>query len=160
RAARLEKLDKVPMALIVDSPWIPGYLGVKHMDFYLDPELWFQSHLKIHREFPDIIFVPSWWMEYGVAAEPSALGAKIKFWPHNPPGQCPALRRIEDIGELPAYDVEADAFMGLTLHRIRLHRQRILDTGEVLPLATARGPMCTAAFIRGTTEFMIDIVEK
>ncbi len=25
RAARLEKLDKIPMALIIDSPWIPGY---------------------------------------------------------------------------------------------------------------------------------------
>ena len=24
RAARLEKLDKIPMALIIDSPWIPG----------------------------------------------------------------------------------------------------------------------------------------
>ena len=32
RAARREKLDKVPMALIVDSPWIPGYLGIKHLD--------------------------------------------------------------------------------------------------------------------------------
>jgi hypothetical protein len=55
RAARLEKMDKVPMAMIVDSPWIPGYLGIKHMDYYLDPELWFQSNLKIMREFPDII---------------------------------------------------------------------------------------------------------
>src|SRR5207344_2286448 len=70
KAARLEKLDKVPMALIVNSPWIPGYLGIQHMDYFLDPELWFQSNLKIHREFPDIIFVPSWWMEYGMAAEP------------------------------------------------------------------------------------------
>ena len=70
RAARLEKLDTVPMALIVDSPWIPGYLGISHMDYYLDPELWFQSNLKIVREYPDIIFVPSWWMEYGMAAEP------------------------------------------------------------------------------------------
>ena len=43
RAARLEKLDKIPMALIIDSPWIPGYLGIKHMDYFLDPELWFQS---------------------------------------------------------------------------------------------------------------------
>jgi len=85
RAARREKLDAVPMALIIDSPWIPGYLGLDHLDFYLDPELWFQSHLKIHREFPDIIFVPGWWMEYGMAAEPSALGAKIMFWPNNPP---------------------------------------------------------------------------
>lgn len=79
RAARLEKLEKVPMALIIDSPWIPGYLGVKHMDYYLDPELWFQSNLKIHQEFPEIIFVPSWWMEYGMAAEPSALERKSNF---------------------------------------------------------------------------------
>ena len=65
RAARREKLDKVPMAMIVDSPWIPGYLGIKHMDYFLDPEVWFEANLKIMREFPDIIFVPSWWMEYG-----------------------------------------------------------------------------------------------
>ena len=160
KAARLEKLDQVPMALIIDSPWIPGYLGLNHMDYYLDPELWFRSNLKIHREFPGIIFVPSWWMEYGMAAEPSALGSRIRFWQHNAPGQYPVLHRIEDMEKLPACDVEADAFMGLTLHRIRMHRQRILDTGEILPLATARGPMCTAAFVRGTSEFMIDIAEK
>jgi uroporphyrinogen decarboxylase len=160
RAARLEKLERVPMALIIDSPWIPGYLGLNHLDYFLDPELWFRSNLKIHREFPDIIFVPSWWMEYGMAAEPSALGAKIKFWPDNPPGLCRTLHHIEDIGKFAEYDVEADAFMGLTLHCIRRHRQRILDTGEILPLATARGPMCTAAFVRGTTEFMLDISEK
>jgi len=160
RAARLEKLDKVPMALIVDSPWIPGYLGLNHLDFYLDPEVWFQSHLKIHREFPDIIFVPSWWMEYGMAAEPSALGAKIKFWPDHTPGESHTLFHIEDLELLPHYEVEHDAFMAMTLHRIRMHRQRILDTGEILPMVTARGPMCTAAFVRGTTDFMLDLVEK
>ncbi len=47
RAVRREKLDKIPMALIIDSPWIPGYLGIKHLDYFLDPELWFQSNLKI-----------------------------------------------------------------------------------------------------------------
>ena len=41
RAARREKLDKIPMAMIIDSPWIPGYLGIKHLDYFLDPELWF-----------------------------------------------------------------------------------------------------------------------
>lgn len=160
RAARLEKLDKVPMALIIDSPWIPGYLGLRHMDYYLDPELWFQANLKIHQEFPEIIFVPSWWMEYGMAAEPSALGAKIKFWQDNTPSEYHTLYHLEDIDELPEYEVEADAFMGMTLHRIRTQRQRILDTGETLPLVTSRGPMCTAGFVRGTTNLMIDLVEK
>lgn len=160
RAARLERLERIPMALIVDSPWIPGYLGLNHMDYFLDPELWFRANRRIHEEFPDIIFVPSWWMEYGMAAEPSALGTKIKFWQDNTPSEYHTLRRIEDLEEFPDYEVEADAFMGMTLHRIRMQRQRILDLGEVLPLATSRGPLCTAGFVRGTTEFMIDLVEK
>lgn len=160
RAARLERLDQVPMALIIDSPWIPGYLGLNHMDYYLDPELWFQSNLKIHQEYPEIIFVPSWWMEYGMAAEPSALGAKIKFWRNNTPSEYHTLYHLEDIDNFPEYEVECDAFMAMTLHRIRMQRQRILEQGEILPMVTARGPLCTAGFVRSTTEFMIDIVEK
>ncbi|NUM76715.1 uroporphyrinogen decarboxylase, partial [candidate division KSB1 bacterium] len=160
KAARLEKLDQVPMALIIDSPWIPGYLGLHHMDYYLDPELWFQSNLKIHEEYPDIIFVPSWWMEYGMAAEPSALGAKIKFWQNNTPSEYHTLYHIEDIDNFPEYEVECDAFMAMTLHRIKMQKQRILEQGEILPMVTSRGPLCTAGFVRSTTEFMIDIVEK
>lgn len=160
RAARGERMSRIPMSLIIDSPWIPGYMGIKHLDFYLDPELWFQAHLKIHREFPDIIFFPSWWMEYGMAAEPSALGAKIKFWPENTPSECPALHTIEDLDKLPEYDVKTDAFMALTLHRIQSQRQRILNQGEILPVVTSRGPLCTAGFVRGTTDLMMDILEK
>ena len=80
KAAKQQPVDRIPLALIIDSPWIPGYIGVSHLDYYLDPEIWFQANKQIHEEFEDIIFVPSWWMEYGMAAEPSALGAKIKFW--------------------------------------------------------------------------------
>src|ERR1700723_3125197 len=160
RAARGEKMDKIPMALIIDSPWIPGYLGIKHMDYFLDPELWFQSNKKINEEFPDIIFVPGWWMEYGMAAEPSALGAKIKFWSDNTPSEYHTLYHIEDLEKFPPYEVENDAFMAMTLHRIRMQRQRILDTGEILPMVTSRGPMCTAGFVRGTTDLMIALVEK
>ena len=38
--------------------------------------------------------------------------------------------------------------------------QGIFDTGEILPLVTSRGPLCTAGFVRSTTDFMIDLVEK
>ena len=139
RAAKLEKLDKVPMAMIIDSPWIPGYLGIEHLDYYLNPDLWFQSNLKIMREFPDIIFVPSWWMEYGMAAEPSILGAKIKFWEDNTPSEYHTLYRLEDIAEFPEYEVEADAFAAMTLHRYKMHKQQILDHGYVLPFVSITG---------------------
>ena len=159
RAARREKLDKIPMALIIDSPWIPGYLGIKHLDYYLNPEVWFEANLKIMKEFPDIIFIPSWWMEYGMAAEPSILGAKIKFWQDNTPSEYHSLYHLEDIDSLPEYEVEADGFAALTLHRYAMHKQRILDHGYILPMVTARGPLCTAGFVRGTSNFMIDMVE-
>jgi uroporphyrinogen decarboxylase len=32
RAEKLKKIDSVPLALITDSPWIPGYLGIDHLD--------------------------------------------------------------------------------------------------------------------------------
>ncbi len=160
RAARRESLDQVPLALIIDSPWIPGYLGISHLDYYLDPELWFRSNLKILREFPEIIFVPGWWMEYGMAAEPSVLGAKIKFWPDNTPSEESTLVRLEDIAEFPDYEIESDAFAALTLHRYRMALPRIREAGYILPFVTARGPLCTAAFVRGTTNLMMEIIER
>ena len=159
RAARRETVDAVPLALIIDSPWIPGYLGIDHLEYYLDPEVWFQANRRIHEEYPDIIFVPSWWTEYGMAAEPSALGAKLRFRRNDTPGVVHTLARLEDVDRLD-YAVDADGFMGLTLHRMRSQRQRIFDAGEILPIVTARGPLCTAGFVRGITELMMDLVEK
>jgi uroporphyrinogen-III decarboxylase len=48
----------------------------------------------------------------------------------------------------------------MTLHRMKMHRQRILDLGETLPFVTARGPLCTAGFVRSTTNLMVEIVEN
>src|SRR3954462_12701741 len=113
KAVRREPLDSIPMALIVDSPWIPGYLGIKHLDYFLDPEVWFQANLRIANEFPEIIFVPSWWMEYGMAAEPSVLGAKLKFWSDNTPSQQETLYRLDDLDHLQNYEIENDGFAAL-----------------------------------------------
>ena len=95
-----------------------------------------------------------------MAAEPSVLGAKIKFWQDNTPSEYHTLYRLEDIDQFPEYEVEADAFAALTLHRIGMHKQRILDHGYILPMVTSRGPLCTAGFVRSTTNFMIELVEN
>jgi uroporphyrinogen decarboxylase len=99
-------------------------------------------------------------MEYGMAAEPSALGTKIKFWQENTPSEYHTLYRIEDIDRFPEYEVENDAFMAMTLHRIKMQKQRIFDAGHILPVVTSRGPLCTAGFVRSTTDFMMDLVEN
>ncbi|HSW49469.1 MAG TPA: uroporphyrinogen decarboxylase family protein, partial [Bryobacteraceae bacterium] len=149
-----------PVALIVDSPWIPGHLGISHLDYYVDPETWFQANLRIHREFPDVILVPSWWVEYGMAIEPSAYGNRICFWPDQPPAQSPVFTRIEDTAGLPAVNPKTDGLMAFALRLYGMHKPRILDAGYTMPVVAARGPLCLAAFLRGVSEFMMDLADN
>jgi uroporphyrinogen decarboxylase len=37
QAARLDEPDPVPVGLIVDSPWLPGYAGIATHDYFLLP---------------------------------------------------------------------------------------------------------------------------
>jgi uroporphyrinogen decarboxylase len=159
-AAKRRATPRVPLALIVDSPWIPGHMGIGHLDYYLDPETWFQSNLKLAREFPDVILFPSWWVEYGMAAEPSAFGTRLHFYPDQTPAQTPVLFRVEDIDRFTPVNPLTDGFMPLVLQRYRTQKQRIFDAGYTIPAVAARGPLCTAAFVRGVNEFMMDLSEN
>ncbi len=159
RAATRSPDAGTPVAAIVDSPWIPGYLGIGHHDYYFDSAVWFEANLRIAREFPDIVFIPSWWAELGMAAEPSAFGSRIRFWPDHTPDQTPMLRRIEDAASLPAVNPCTDGFMPLILRRYREYKARIVDAGYTLPMVAARGPLCIASFLRGVTEFLTDLTD-
>ena len=53
-AARRQPHAAVPVAAIVDSPWIPGYLGLSHLDYYFDGETWWRANRRIVEEFPEI----------------------------------------------------------------------------------------------------------
>jgi hypothetical protein len=59
RAAKSERLDRVPAALIMDSPWLPGHLGISHLDYYVDPDRWFDLNLEIMQDFAKVIVFPS-----------------------------------------------------------------------------------------------------
>lgn len=159
RAAKGQTVDEVPLALIVDSPWMPGYLGIHHLDYFLDPEVWFQANLKVARDFPEVILFPSWWVEYGMAIEPSALGARITFQPDQPPSQAATLHRLEDIAGMTPIDPWRDGFMALALRRYQVQKQRIFDAGYTIPVVAARGPLCTAAFVHDVNRLMTNMVD-
>ncbi len=157
KAAKREPGAGVPVALIVDSPWIPGYAGIGTLDYYLDPDTWFNANLKVVNDFPDIIPFPSWWVEYGMAIEPTALGNRIHFWSDRTPDQSPTLLRIEDVSSLKPVDCHTDGLMPFALRLYEKQKQRIFDAGFTIPVVAARGPLCIASFLRGVTEFMMDI---
>ncbi len=159
KAAKRQPVDSVPLALIVDSPWMPGYLGINHLDYFLNPEVWFQSNLRVAQDFPDVTLFPSWWVEYGMAIEPSAMGARITFQPDQPPGQSATLHRLGDLDHMVPIDPRRDGFMSLALHRYRMQKQRIFDAGYTIPVVAARGPLCTAAFVHDVNNLMTNIVD-
>ncbi|MGO9261363.1 MAG: uroporphyrinogen decarboxylase family protein [Bryobacteraceae bacterium] len=148
-----------PVALIVDSPWIPGYVGISHLDYFLDPEQWFQANLKVVRDFPGVIFFPSWWAEYGMAIEPSAFGNRVHFHPDKTPDQSPTLLHIEDAAAMAPVNPSTDGLMPFALHRYRTQKQRVFDAGYTIPAVAARGPLCLAAFLRGVAPLMMDLAD-
>ena len=69
----------------MDSPWLPGYTGIDTRDYFLFPDLWLEINLGLLARFPDAVWIPGFWIEYGMAAEPSAFGVKPRFYPDRPP---------------------------------------------------------------------------
>ena len=151
---------EIPCALIVDSPWIPGYVGISHLDYYEDSDAWFDANRKVVEDFPDVVMLPSWWPEYGMGIEPTALGARTLFHCNQPPGIVPAMTSIEDVWRLPEVNPFTDGLMALTLNRYRRIKHRVFDAGYTLPLVAARGPVCTAAFVRGLNDFLMDLLDS
>jgi len=154
------KAARPPVALIIDSPWLPPYMGVKHLDYYFDRDTWFATNRKMMEEFPEMIVFPSWWMEYGMAIEPSALGSKIRFYVDQTPNEVPTLLRLEDVESFPPVNPSTDGLMPVALHNLCLQKTRIRAAGYDVRVATARGPLCIAGFLRGITELMMDIVDN
>ncbi|MDR3675450.1 MAG: uroporphyrinogen decarboxylase family protein, partial [Acidobacteriota bacterium] len=155
-----QKTDRVPISLIIDSPWIPGYLGIKHIDYYFDQEVWFRSNLRIVEEFPEVTVLPSWWVEYGMAIEPSAMGGKVRFPADQTPSESPMLFRLEDLDQLAEVDPQVDGLMPVALRQYRAQKRRITDAGYTIPMVAARGPLALAVFFRGLTPFMMDITDN
>jgi uroporphyrinogen-III decarboxylase len=153
--ARGETTDSVPVALIVDSPWMPGFLGMDTLDFFLYPDRWLAAHLALFDRFPGVVWLPGFWVEYGMAAEPTAFGTPV-MWRHDAP---PALRHLdvppERWGDLPRPDPHTDGLMPFVLRRlIDLEQGGGLPEPHRIHIVPARGPLTLATHVFGTTPFL------
>lgn len=159
QAARLEEPEQVPVAFIVDSPWLPGYAGLDNtLDFFLRPDTWFNIHRGLLDRFPDAVWVPGFWVEYGMAAEPSALGARIQFHHNRPPSVEAIVTDIDYWANAPVPDVKEAGFMPLTLRLYQHAEARLQAEGLGIKMVAARGPMVTAGWVMGITDLMTGMV--
>ncbi len=153
-AARGGEPTRIPVALIVDSPWLPGFLGMDTLDFYLDTAAWLEGLLRVEERFPDVAFVPGFWVEYGMANEPSAFGAPV-VWRHDaPPSMRPVRLPPEDWAKLAPPDPETDGLMPLVLRRLEHLERGGLPLPHQIRFVAARGPLAVASHVLGASTFL------
>ena len=146
-----------PAGFIVDSPWLPGWAGVSILDYLASDDVWLASNLRIQERFPEVIFLPGFWMEYGMCTEPSAFGCKCVFPEDEFPYPVGLLRTAEDIDRLTLPDVRISGFPPLLMKKLALLAPRIRDAGHDVYVAVSRGPLNIASFLMGTTEFLMTL---
>lgn len=152
-----EKVKTLPIGFIIDSPWLPNWFGVSILDYYSNDSLWFDSNMKAIKEFPDIIFLPGFWSEYGMCTEPSAFGAKCVFPANAFPNAEKLVNTPEEMEDLKIPDPEKDGLLPFMLNRLKLARVKIEDAGHKIKFSVSRGPLNIAGFLMGMTEFLISI---
>lgn len=149
-----------PVALIVDSPWIPGYCGISTMDYFARFDIWWDANIKIREDFPEAIFVPDFWVEFGMAAEPSGFGCKVSFFEDTTPNVHHLVQSADDIGllvSLPDPNPKTDGLMPFALNHYKQALVRAGETDEKIKIVAARGPLTTASHMMGLTEFLIAV---
>lgn len=144
-----------PVALIVDSPWIPGHLGLSTLDYISVPEVWLEANLRVEREFPEVTFLPGFWAEFGMCAEPSAFGCRLSFYANKTPVAHPVASTIEEALRLTPPNPLTDGLMPLALNAYRRLEPRVNDAGHVIKMVAARGPLTVATHLMGVTDFLL-----
>ncbi|MDD5064194.1 MAG: uroporphyrinogen decarboxylase family protein [Phycisphaerae bacterium] len=152
-----EVIDPLPVGFIIDSPWLPGWAGITTLDYYTNEQLWFDMNMKAIREFPDIMFLPGFWSEFGMCTEPSAFGSKCTWHEKDLPFADKIIKDIAGISNISKPDPTTDGLLPFVLHRLKHYQSKIEKEGHAIRFAVARGPLNIASFLMGTTEFLMAI---
>jgi len=153
-----EDINPLPVGFIIDSPWLPNWYGIKIIDYFSSEELWLKSNLKAINDFPEVIFFPGFWSEFGMCTEPSAFGARGTFPPDEFPFAHKVIHSADDIDELVQPDPRNDGLLPFMLNRLKLVQPKIEAAGHRIRFAVARGPLNIASYLMGSTEFLTTIM--
>ena len=150
------KVPPKPTAgFIIDSPWLPGWYGISTLQYYSSEKLWFEANMHAISKFPDVIFLPGFWSEFGMCTEPSAFGAKTIWTQYALPHADRIMHDISEASQIKEPNPKTDGLLPFVLQRLVNYRPEIRNAGCDIRFAIARGPLNIASFLLGTTELMM-----
>jgi len=154
---RGERLPALPTGFIIDSPWLPNWAGCTTLDYFTDERIFLDANLKAVRAFPQTMFLPGFWSEYGMCTEPSAFGA-VSIWEEDQfPFAKKVLRSAADVQYLEKPNPRKDGLLPFVIKRLKHLQPEIEREGHKIRFAVARGPLNIASFLMGATEFLMAI---
>lgn len=147
--------NRLPLGFIIDCPWLPNWFGIRILDYFTNEELWFQAHCCASETFPELIFLPGFWSEFGMCTEPSAFGSKCIFYANEFPFAEKILTDPAQIDGLTEPNPGTDGLLPFMLNRLKSVQPRIEELGHRIRFSVSRGPLNVASFLMGTTEFLM-----
>jgi uroporphyrinogen-III decarboxylase len=146
-----------PTGFIIDSPWLPKWAGHKVLDYFTDDGIFLEDNLKAIRAFPQALFLPGFWSEYGMCTEPSAFGA-VSVWEQDEfPFAKRVLRSAVEVERIEKPDPRKDGLLPFVIKRLQHLEPEIRKADHQIRFAVARGPLNIASFLMGATEFMTSL---
>ena len=141
---RGERLRPLPVAFIIDSPWLPKWAGHTILDYFTSEQVFLQDNLKAINSFPGTMFLPGFWSEYGMCTEPSAFGA-VSVWDENEfPFAKKVLRSPREVECLERPDPRKHGLLPFLIKRLK-HLQPEIENAGHKSLATYRlGRRCSS----------------
>jgi MtaA/CmuA family methyltransferase len=154
KALRFEEPDQVPFFINVNGPYFASFEGVELVKYYHDPETMLKAQLAVRERFWSMTPVIP---DLSIATEPSALGASIKWSADGTPWVVPFIKTEEDVEKLEIPDPENAGYMTKALETYRFLYQHVAPEIPV-NFGTTHSPWGVAALMRGTSEFMADVI--
>lgn len=155
-----EDVNPLPTGFIIDCPWLPNWYGIRIIDYFTNDQLWLDANLKSINTFPDVMFLPGFWSEYGMCTEPSAFGARCTFPPDEFPHAHIVINSSDEIDSLIDPDPRTDGLLPFVLNRLKIAQPKIEAAGHKIRFAVARGPLNIANYLMGTTEFLMMMISE
>ncbi len=145
----------LPVAFLVDGPWVASRHGVSLLDYYGDDRIWLEANLDLVHRFPHTMFMAGFWAEYGMISNPPSFGCKC-VWPEQGFPTCePVLAGCEQIDALRKPNAATDGLLPLLVGRLRRNRRAIEQAGHRIRFATSHGPLTIASYLLGHTQFFL-----
>ena len=154
RTIKGEVFNPLPIGFIIDCPWLPNWYGITVVDYFSNDDLWLKANLKAVQDFPDVMFLPGFWSEFGMCTEPSAFGARCVFPTNEFPHAHKIINSVNDIDSLPQPNPKTAGLLPFMLNRLKLAQSKIEAAGHKIRFAVCRGPLNVASYLMGSTEFL------